>query len=105
MICAKCGRHRAHRSHRSGLKDWVQGLFQYTPYRCRDCGTRFYAWRDGEKSDKLRTREEQKVIQLRRKLKWKRSKRSLYAYGAGALVLAAALYEIIQQRLPPSVTP
>ena len=105
MMCAKCGRSRAHRSHRAGLKDRFWRLFEYLPYRCRDCGARFYAFRDGEKSDKLRTREEQKVIQLRRKLKWQRSKRELFAYGAGTVILVGVIYELIQQRLPPSVSP
>lgn len=74
-------------------------MFQMIPYRCHACKSRFYAFRDGEKSDRLRTREEQKIMQLRRRLKWKRSRRELAAYGTGFLVFLFVLYMVIQQRV------
>lgn len=99
MTCPKCGQTTAHRSHRSGLKDHFVHLFQMIPYRCRKCAHRFYAYKAGEKSDKLRTHEERKIMALRSQLRWKRYRRELLAYGLGALVLIAIVYEAIQQRM------
>ena len=99
MTCPSCGEERAHRSHRSGVRDQVYRLFQMIPYRCRGCSRRFYAYRAGEKSDRMRTREEQKIMQLRRQIKWRRSRRELLAFSSGALLLVVIVYYLIQQRI------
>jgi hypothetical protein len=99
MTCPSCGEPSAHRSHRSGIKDRVLHLFQMIPYRCRKCSKRFYAYRAGEKSSRLRTPEERKIMELRRRLRWKRSKRELLAYGFGTLLLIFIIYAAIQQRI------
>ena len=99
MTCPHCGEQSAHRSHRSGIKDRVMRLFEMIPYRCRRCSRRFYAYRAGEKSSRLRTPEERKIMELRRRLAWKRSKRELIVYGAAALLLLAIIYSAIQQRV------
>jgi len=82
--------------------DWVVGLAKRTPYRCRACNSRFYVYRHGEASSKLRTSEEQRIMKIRRKYKWKQSKRRIIAYGFCAVVLIAILFELLQQRVPPS---
>jgi hypothetical protein len=102
MICPKCRQDRAHRSHRAGFKDRFFLLLDQIPYRCHACNTRFYAYRGGEQSEKLRTREEMKIMHLRRTLRWKRSKRELTVFGIGALVLAIIIYLALQQRIPVS---
>ena len=99
MTCIKCGEAKAHRSHRAGIQDYVLKLFQYVPYRCRACGKRFYAFRSGEQSDRMRTREEQKIMQLRRQIKWKRSRREIAVFGIAAFLLAFLVYYLIQQRI------
>jgi hypothetical protein len=99
VICPKCKQNRAHRSHRAGLKDRLFLLFDQIPYRCHACNTRFYAYRAGEESEKLRTREEMKIMTLRRNLRWKRSKRTLTAYGFAALMLIIIIYYALQQRV------
>jgi hypothetical protein len=73
--------------------------FEMIPYRCSKCSERFYAYRAGEKSSKLRTSEERKIMELRRRLRWKRSRRELVAYGFGALILLAIVYTVLQQRV------
>jgi uncharacterized membrane protein YvbJ len=99
VTCPKCGEQTAHRSHRKGFKDQFVRLFQMIPYRCRQCKARFYAYKAGEKSSRMRTHEERKIMQLRSRLRWKRSKRELIAYGFGALVLIFIIYTVIQQRV------
>jgi len=99
VTCPHCGQTSAHRSHRSGIKDRVMRLFEMIPYRCRKCSKRFYAFRAGEKSTKMRTPEERKIMELRRRLAWKRSRRELFVYAAAALLLLAIIYSTIQQRL------
>jgi hypothetical protein len=74
-------------------------VFAMIPYRCRKCSKRFYAYRAGEKSSKMRTQEERKVMELRRKRSWRRSRRELLVYGAAVLILLAVIYIAIQQRI------
>jgi hypothetical protein len=97
MICPKCGKNNAHRSHRS-LRDWAVTWLNMKPYRCRDCQHRFYAYRAGEKSSKLRTPEEIRIMKLRRSIRWRRSRSELLLYGIGSLLFLAFLYYMIQQR-------
>jgi hypothetical protein len=99
MICPNCGEAAAHRSHRDGIKDNFVRLFQMIPYRCRKCRRRFYAYKAGEKSSRMRTPEERKIMQLRSRLRWQRSKRELAAYGLGVLIMVAVIYFMIQQRI------
>jgi hypothetical protein len=102
MICPNCKEPKAHRSHRDGVKDWLMRLVNKTPYRCHACRTRFYVYRHGEEDSTLRTPEEQRIIKIRRKYKWKQSKRQLLAFGLSALLLIVAIYFILQVRVPPS---
>ena len=102
MICAKCKEPKAHRSHRAGAEDWLMGLFNQTPYRCHACKARFYVYRQGEEDSRLRTPEEQRIMKIRRKYKWKQSKRQLIAFGVSAVLLIVAIYFILQERIPRS---
>ena len=99
MTCIKCGEPKAHRSHRVGIKDQIVRFFRYVPYRCRNCGKRFYAYRSGEQSDRMRTREEQKIMQLRRAIKWRRSRREIAVFSLAAFLLVFLVYYLIQQRI------
>ena len=103
MTCPKCGEASAHRSHRNGIKDRALGWFSQIPYRCRKCHIRFYAYRAGEKSDKMRTPEERRIMKIRRGIKWKRSKREMTVYAFGFVVLALAIYWFTQQSVPAPV--
>ncbi len=101
MTCPHCKQHHAHRSHRSGLADRIRRLFQMIPYRCRTCKRRFYAFRAGEQSPRMRTNEERKIMELRRRLKWKRTKRELIIYGFAALFVAIVIYLITRPSTAP----
>ncbi|MDE3194957.1 MAG: hypothetical protein KGN84_01335 [Acidobacteriota bacterium] len=81
------------------MQDYLYRFFHYIPYRCRNCGTRFYAYRAGEQSDSMRTREEQKIMRLRRQIKWKRNRREIAVFGAAGLLLVYFVYYLIQQRI------
>lgn len=98
MTCPKCGKDRAHRSHRSVL-DWGLTLFLLKPYRCRDCHHRFYAFKSGAMSTKLRTPEERRVVKLRRRIQWKRTRGELILYAISSLIFLAILYYMVQQRI------
>jgi hypothetical protein len=101
MICPKCGKSRAHRSHRS-LADRLLSFFALKPYRCRECHHRFYAYKGGVESSKLRTPEERRIMKLRRSIRWKRTRGELVLYAISSLIFLAILYYIIQQRIIPS---
>src|ERR1700733_13914215 len=98
MTCPKCGKNHAHRSHRT-LQDWAVSWFFLKPYRCRDCHNRFYVYKGGELSPKLRTEEEMRIMKLRRSIRWRRSRTELILYGISSIVFLAILYYIIQQRV------
>jgi hypothetical protein len=98
MTCPKCGKNRAHRSHRS-VWDWAVSWLSMKPYRCRDCDHRFYAYRAGETSSKLRTPEERRIMRLRRTIRWRRTRAELILYGISSLIFLAILYYMIQQRV------
>ena len=73
-------------------------FFSRTPYRCQACKERFYVYRQGENSSKLRTAEEQRIMKIRRKYKWRKSKRQLLVFLVSAMILAGILYFALQQR-------
>jgi hypothetical protein len=97
VTCPKCSEPTAHRSHRRGFKDYVLGYFSQIPYRCKSCGSRFYAYRAGEKSDRMRTPEERRIMKIRRAIKWKRSKRELAIYALGVCVFALVVFYMTRQ--------
>ncbi len=102
MICPKCGKSTAHRSHRS-FRDRIISWLGFKPYRCRDCNHRFYAYRSGESSEKMRTAEERRIMKLRRQIKWRRTKTELVLYGAGVLLMLLLIrYLIYQTSAPPA---
>jgi hypothetical protein len=69
------------------------------PYRCRDCEHRFYAYRAGVESPKLRTPEERRIMKLRRTIRWRRTRGELILYGISSLIFLALLYYLVQQRV------
>jgi hypothetical protein len=99
MTCPSCMENLAHRSHRSGFRDWIASLSQRSPYRCHGCSGRFYVYRHGETSPKLRSREERAVMKLARTYRWRKWKRESLAYGATLLVLVTILYFLLQQHI------
>jgi hypothetical protein len=98
MICPQCKENRAHRSRRSGLKDWLASLTLRTPYRCRACKKRYYVYLHGYGLIKLRTAEERSVIRLRRGLRARQIKREILGYGISSLILVVIMYFLFQQR-------
>ena len=47
----------------------------------------------------MRTREEQKIMRLRRKIKWRHSRREIAVFGIAAFLLVFLVYYLIQQRI------
>jgi hypothetical protein len=74
-------------------------LIALKPYRCRDCHHRYYAFKSGVFSPKLRTPEERRIIKLRRKIRWKRTRGELILYAISSLIFLAILYFMVQQRV------
>lgn len=97
MICPKCGKNSAHRSHRS-FRDWAVSWLSLKPYRCRDCQHRFLAYRAGVESSKLRTTEERRIMKLRRQIRWRRTRGELILYAISSLIFLTILYFMMQQR-------
>ena len=99
MICPRCKENRAHRSHRSGIVDHLARWFAVKPYRCHACNHRFYVYRDGETSPKLRTPEERRIMKLRRAIRWRRTRGEVLLYGVSSLILLALLYYVLTQHI------
>lgn len=100
MICPKCKNNRAHRSHRT-FSERVIGWVGFKPYRCKECKHRFYAYRGGERSEKLRSTEERRIMALRRKIKWKRTKGELVLYAVGLVVMLVLIRYLMTLEPPP----
>jgi hypothetical protein len=81
------------------MGDWAISWLALKPYSCRDCHHRFHAYREGAESSKLRTPEEQRIMKLRRSIRWKRSRVELILYGISSLIFLVILYYLIQQRV------
>ena len=94
MICPKCGEDRAHRSHRSGLKEWAASLFGYYPYRCEKCGRRSVIARNSAHATGAVHSE---IVRTRRRLMWARKRIEALVYGSALLVFLAVLYYITRQ--------
>lgn len=71
----------------------------FMPYRCKDCQHRFFAWRGGESSPRLRTPEERRIMKLRRSIRWRRLRAEIILYGLSSLIFLALLYYILIQRI------
>ena len=42
MICPRCNHPECRRSHRSGFGDYAVSVFGLRPWRCAECGRRFF---------------------------------------------------------------
>ncbi len=94
MICPKCREDRAHRSHRSGLKEWAASLFGYYPYRCGKCGQRSVIARNAADATGAIQSE---IVRTQRRLKRARKRLEALVYGSALLVFLAVLYYITRQ--------
>ena len=48
--CPNCGQSQTHRSHRQSIGEHLLSFFLIRPYRCEECGHRFFAWkRNGDR--------------------------------------------------------
>ena len=49
-MCPNCGQSTIHRSHRQSIGEHLLSFFRISPYRCEECGHRFFAWkRNGDR--------------------------------------------------------
>jgi hypothetical protein len=92
MICPKCKSDRGHRSHRQGVKEYVGGLFQYYPYRCRGCGHRFFV--SSSETAEEPTATETEIRATRSKYQRKQHRREFLLYGSALLIYVGFLYYI-----------
>jgi hypothetical protein len=103
VICPKCKTDHAHRSHRGGLKDYAFGIFQYFPYRCKECGFRFFEPRyRPPKSTEKPSSTETEIRATRAGYRWKQKRREFLIYGAAILVFLVFIYFLTRDRGAPS---
>ena len=98
--CPKCKTNRAHRSHRTSVREYVAGLFAYYPYRCRECKHRFLHSRNqraGAPSGEHRSTERE-IRATRRAKEWHRKKRHLAIYGIALVLFLVFIYLITRDR-------
>jgi hypothetical protein len=84
MMCRKC---------KTGWKDYAVSLFQYYPYRCKACGTRFFELRPKppENAEKP-TSTETEIRATRTAQEWKRKRREFLLYASALLCFVVFLY-------------
>ncbi len=99
VTCPKCKTDNAHRSHREGLKDYVVSLFQYYPYRCKECGIRFSALRHKPPETAQKPTSSEKEIRVTRaSYRWKQKRREFLIYGSALLVFLGFIYYLTRDR-------
>ena len=92
MTCPECKQDRAHRAHRSGLKEWLAGIWGRSPYRCRGCGHRFSVPRYAVENEANLGKTDRNIVQIRRMVSRKRGRREILLYGGAALTFVMFLY-------------
>jgi len=103
MICPKCHTDRAHRAHRTGIREHIAALFSRHPYRCHECGFRFLVNRYGVvPSDGPLTPAEREIRNTRTALRRQRSRREFLLYTSALLLFLLFLYFITRERTPQS---
>jgi type II secretory ATPase GspE/PulE/Tfp pilus assembly ATPase PilB-like protein len=100
VLCPKCKTDRAHRSHRTGVKEYVASLAAYYPYRCRHCKHRFLQSRYGvpEVPSGQHQSTEREIRATRRAKNWERKKRHVTIYGIALLLFLVFLYLVTRDR-------
>lgn len=99
MVCPKCKADHAHRSHRKGWKDYAVSFFHYYPYRCNECGIRFFGTRRqlAEIAEEP-TSTEKEIRVTRASYQWQQKRREFLLYGLALLVFAGILYYLTRYR-------
>ncbi len=94
MLCPKCKKDRAHRSHRTGLTEHLASLAGFYPYACRACNHRFLqfvtSWEQRPAS--ANPGVEREIAASRSAFAWKRKQREILLYGLALLLFVAILY-------------
>jgi hypothetical protein len=101
MVCPKCKKDKAHRSHRSGVKERLASLFGFYPYRCFDCKFRFLRHKY-EPENPATSGTEREIKATRRNIRRKRVRREFLMYAAGLLLFLVFLYFLTRERSAPS---
>jgi len=103
MLCPKCHTDRAHRAHRSGIRERVAALFSRHPYRCHECGYRFLVYRYETPPDNgPLTPTEREIRNTRLAIKRQRSRREILLYSSALVLFLLFLYFITRERAPQS---
>ena len=99
MTCPKCKTDHATRSHREGWRDYAVSLFQRYPYRCNECGIRFFQFRrKPPKTVDKPTSTEREIRATRATSERKRRRREFLLYGSALLCYLVFLYFITRDR-------
>ena len=99
MICPNCKTDHAHRSHRECWQDYVVSFFQYFPYRCKACGTRFFELRRSPpKTAEKSTSTETEIRATRASYRWKQKRREFLLFGSALLVFLGFIYYLTRDR-------
>ena len=97
VLCPKCKKDSAHRSHRRGFVEYVVGVAGFYPYRCQDCQLRFLHFRYASIAQAA-TGVEREIRATRGAIKAKRKRRELLLYAAAVVLFLAFLYYITRER-------
>lgn len=103
MLCPKCHKDRAHRAHRSGIRERIAALFSRHPYRCHECGQRFLVYRyEAPPNSGPLTPAEREIQNTRLAVRRQRSRREVLLYSSALVLFLLFLYFITRERAPQS---
>jgi hypothetical protein len=99
VFCPKCKTDNARRSHRQGLTERLASLFAIYPYRCQQCAQRFLRFRYASAgAASIPTPAEREIKSTRAALSWQGTRREVFLYGGGLILIIAFLYFITRER-------
>ena len=100
-VCSACRGTKIRRSHRSNLLESFLSLFQVYPYRCEDCGARFFRKRHRQHVPKERTKAPGSLLargsKRRQQNRLSRTRREVILYALGMLAFVLFLYYVTHE--------
>jgi hypothetical protein len=98
IACPRCGSKHLRQSRRTGLMDWLRGVFGFHPYRCHECLSRSFLRTSPDLLELVRPSRRRRPEE--RKRVWKRRRREMLLWGGGILGFLAILYLLIRDTGP-----
>ena len=98
MVCPKCKKDLARRAERTSTLDHAASRVFFKPWLCPGCNHRYYALSRNVSVAALRAEMQERISHVRSPRKPRKKRAEAYVYLLAAIVIAAFIYFLAQQR-------